>query len=67
MPMARAEALAAAMAASLFQWGRPAIRSSRKAARITTGMENHSGVMPRAMAMARAPKETWLRPSPIME
>ena len=56
-----------AMAASLFQRGLSATRSSRKAARITTGMENHRGVTPRATAMARAPKDTWLRPSPIME
>ena len=58
MPMARAEALTAAMAASLFQWGELAIRSRKKAARITTGMEKYRGVRPRATAMARAPKET---------
>ena len=56
-----------AMAASLFQWGWLAIRSRKKAARTTTGMEKYSGVIPRATAMARAPKDTWLRPSPIME
>ena len=67
MPRARAEALMTAMAASLFQRGWLAIRSRKKAARITTGMEKYSGVKPRATATARAPKETWLRPSPIME
>ena len=55
------------MAASLFQWGFPAMRSRKKAASTTTGMEKYSGVKPRATAMARAPKETWLSPSPIME
>ena len=30
-------------------------------------MEKYSGVNPRATAMARAPKDTWERPSPIME
>ena len=67
MPMARAEALITATAASLFQRGRLAIRRSKKAARITTGMENQRGVKPRATAMARAPKDTWESPSPIME
>ena len=61
------EALITAMAASLFQRGLSATRSSKNAAAMTTGMENHSGVMPSATAMASAPKETWLRPSPIME
>ena len=67
MPMARAEALTAAMAASLFQWGWLAIRSRKNAAKMTTGMEKYNGVTPSATAMASAPKETWLRPSPIME
>ena len=67
MPTAREDALMAAMAASLFQWGRLAIRKRKKAARITTGMEKYSGVSPRATAMARAPKDTWDSPSPIME
>ena len=67
MPMAREEALIAAMAASLFQRGLSATRSSKKAATITTGMEKYRGVTPSATAMASAPKETWLRPSPIME
>ena len=66
-PTARAEALMTATAASLFQRGWLAIRSRKKAARITTGMEKYRGVTPRATAMARAPKDTWLNPSPIME
>ena len=37
------------------------------AAKMTTGMEKYNGVTPSATAMASAPKETWLRPSPIME
>ena len=67
MPMARAEALMTAMAASLFHRGLVARRSKKNAARITTGMEKYRGVNPRATAMARAPKDTWERPSPIME
>ena len=55
------------MAASLFQWGWLAIRSRKNAAKMTTGMEKYNGVTPSATAMASAPKETWLRPSPIME
>ena len=39
MPMARADALMTAMAASLFQRGLVASRSRKNAARITTGME----------------------------
>lgn len=39
MPMARAEALVAAMAASLLKRGWLAMRSSKNAARMTTGME----------------------------
>ena len=67
MPMARADALVTAMAASLFQRGLAASRSRKNAARITTGMEKYSGVNPRATAMASAPKDTWESPSPIME
>ena len=67
IPMASAEALTAAMAASLFQWGWLAIRSRKNGAKMTTGMEKYNGVTPSATAMASAPKETWLRPSPIME
>ena len=66
-PRAREEALTTAMAASLFHRGLSATRRRRKAAATTTGMEKYSGVNPRAAAMARAPKDTWLRPSPIME
>ena len=67
IPTASAEALTAAMAASLFQWGLLAIRSRKNAAKITTGIEKYSGVNPSATAMASAPKDTWLNPSPIME
>ena len=66
-PRARDEALTTAMAASLFHRGWFATRSSRKAAATTTGMEKDSGAKPRAAAAARAPKETWDSPSPIME
>ena len=30
-------------------------------------MDTGSGAQPQATAMDRAPKDTWLRPSPIME
>ena len=42
-------------------------RSRPRAAKITTGMDTGSGAQPQATAMDRAPKDTWLRPSPIME
>ena len=42
-------------------------RSRKNAAKITTGIEKYSGVNPSATAMASAPKDTWLNPSPIME
>ena len=66
-PMARAEALVTAMAASAPMGLFSDIRSRATAARITTGMDTGRGAQPQARAMARAPKDTWLRPSPIME
>ena len=33
----------------------------------TTGMDTGSGAHPQATATDKAPKDTWLRPSPIME
>ena len=66
-PAARDEADTTAMAASAPMRLRSVSRSRPRAARITTGMENQRGVKPRATAMARAPKDTWERPSPIME
>ena len=67
MPMARAEADTTAMAASAPSLLRSVIRSSPRAARTTTGMETGSGAHPQATATDSAPKDTWLRPSPIME
>ena len=66
-PMASAEALTTAMAASAPMRLFSVIRSSPSAARITTGMDTGSGAQPQASAMLSAPKDTWLSPSPIME
>ncbi|MPM69567.1 hypothetical protein SDC9_116514 [bioreactor metagenome] len=66
--MASADALLTAMAASLPMWlPEFARRSKKNADKITTGIEKYSGVTPSATATARAPKDTWLSPSPIME
>ena len=66
-PMASAEALTTAMAASAPMRLCSAMRSSRNAEATTTGTENASGAKPQATATASAPKLTWERPSPIME
>ena len=66
-PMARAlEEMRAIMASPLIRldW---LSRSSSTAASITTGIATASGARCSAEAMARAPKPTWLSPSPIME
>ena len=65
-PVARAEAEVRAMAASAPMRLFSAMRSSTSAATITTGMLTATGAQPQATAMARAPKLTWLSPSPIM-
>ncbi len=66
-PMARALVEISAIAASSFYLLFSLILSKRKAANTTTGMETLSGAAFIAAAMARAPKPTWERPSPIME
>ena len=67
MPIANAEADTTAMAASAPSLLRSVIRSSPRAARTTTGMDTGRGAHPQATATDSAPKDTWLRPSPIME
>ena len=42
-------------------------RSSKNAATTTTGTATASGARLSAVAIASAPKPTWLSPSPIME
>ena len=66
-PAARDEADTTAMAASAPMRLFSVSRSRPRAAKITTGMDTGSGAQPQATAMDRAPKDTWLRPSPIME
>ena len=66
-PAASDEALTTAMAASAPMRLFSVIRSSPSAASTTTGMDTGSGAQPQASAMLSAPKDTWLRPSPIME
>jgi len=66
MPNARALADMRAMAASLLIRLFSVIRSRKKAARTTTGMDILRGDQPMARAMERAPKDTWDNPSPIM-
>ena len=46
---------------------RSMIRSRKNAASTTTGTETERGDHPMAMAMDSAPKDTWDKPSPIME
>ena len=67
MPSASAEAEVTAMAASAPMRLFSVRRSSPSAARMTTGIETCSGDHPHASAMASAPNETWLSPSPIIE
>ena len=57
-PMARADALTTAMAASAPMRLFSVIRSSPSAASTTTGMDTGSGAQPQARAMLSAPKET---------
>ena len=65
-PRARAPVEITAMAASPLMRPVELSRSSRKAAATTTGMATARGAAPMAAATARAPKPTWLSPSPIM-
>ena len=67
IPMARELDAIRAMAASLFNFPVSDRRSSRIAAITTTGRETGSGENPMARATDSAPKDTWDRPSPIME
>ncbi len=55
------------MAASLFTLLFSVSRNRKKAAKATTGRETAKGDHPMAIAMDSAPKDTWDRPSPIME
>ena len=66
-PAASDEALTTAMAASAPMRLFSVMRSRPSAASTTTGMDTGSGAQPQASAMLSAPKDTWLRPSPIME
>ena len=67
-PMARAPLDIRATAASpLIALRVCEMRRSITAATTTTGTATASGASPSALAAARAPKPTWLRPSPIIE
>ena len=66
-PMASAPLETSAMALSPASRLPRLRRSSRNAARTTTGSATASGAAPSASATAMAPKPTWESPSPIME
>ena len=67
IPIASEEAETTAIAASLLTFARSVMRSRKKAAIATIGMENFSGAQPNANATDKAPKETCDNPSPIIE
>ena len=58
IPRARELAEIMAMAASLFTFPFSVMRSRKKAASTTSGIDTLSGDQPTAMAMDNAPKET---------
>ena len=66
-PMASALLESSAIAASPLSLPFCDRRSSKNAATTTTGTATASGARLSAVAMASAPKPTWLSPSPIME
>jgi hypothetical protein len=67
MPIASAEELIIAMAESPLILLLEVIFSSAKAEITTTGKAMYKGVTFIAAPIAKAPKPTWLKPSPIIE
>ena len=67
VPIARLPAARTAIMASLRNLRFVLSRKMIKEVRITTGRENQRGVKPRAVAIVKAERAVWERPSPSME